>query len=181
MERGERLNIRPLSPADAPKLFELRLANRYFVTPWEPRRREDFWTLEAQVADIERGVAQAASDQGFAFGIFLNHSEELVGRVALSNLVRGAWHNATLGYFVGEAHNGKGYATEAVGLTLRYAFETANLHRVQAGVIPRNVGSIKVLERSGFRFEGLALKYLNINGVWEDHRIYAITLEEWSP
>ncbi len=133
------------------------------------------------MADIERGVAQAASDQGYAFGIFLNHSEELVGRVALSNLVRGAWHNATLGYFVGEAHNGKGYATEAVGLTLRYAFETANLHRVQAGVIPRNVGSIKVLERSGFRFEGLALKYLNINGVWEDHRIYAVTLEEWSP
>lgn len=181
MQRGRRLYIRALSEVDAPKLLELRLANRSFLTPWEPQRADGFWTLEAQLAEIERGVVQAAADQGFAFGIFLNHSEEMVGRVALSNVVRGAWHNATLGYFVGQEHNGKGYATEAVGLSLRFAFEEAKLHRVQAGVIPRNVGSIKVLERAGFRLEGLALNYLNINGTWEDHRIYAITLEEWSP
>lgn len=180
MERGERIFIRPLTRADASSLLELRRSNRDFLTPWEPRRDETFWTLEAQEAEIERGAVEAANDQGVAFGILLNHSEELVGRVALSNIVRGIWQNATLGYFVGRQHNGKGYATEAVHLTLRFAFESARLHRVQAGVIQRNAGSIRVLERAGFRFEGVSPRYLNINGVWEDHRMYAITVEEWT-
>ena len=87
MERGERIFIRPLTRADASSLLELRRSNRDFLTPWEPRRDETFWTLEAQEAEIERGAVEAANDQGFAFGILLNHSEESVGR-AISNANR---------------------------------------------------------------------------------------------
>jgi ribosomal-protein-alanine N-acetyltransferase len=106
--------------------------------------------------------------------------EALVGRVSLDNVVRGAWQNATLGYFVDQEHNGKGIATEAVRLSAAYAFKEASLHRIQAGVMPRNARSIRVLEKVGFRFEGVSLRYLQINGVWEDHNMYALTLEDWS-
>lgn len=115
----------------------------------------------------------------YAFGVFLKESDELIGRVALSNVSRGAWQNATLGYYIDEAHNGHGYATEAVRLALQFAFGPAGLHRVQAAVLPRNVASRRVLEKAGFSREGRSTKYLQINGVWEDHETFAITLEDW--
>ena len=87
--------------------------------------------------------------------------------------------NAYLGYFVSERHNGHGYATTAVRQAVDFAFEELGLHRVQAAVVPRNAGSIRVLEKAAFREEGLALRYLQIAGVWEDHRVYAVTVEEW--
>lgn len=117
------------------------------------------------------------ADQAHVFGIFLR--TELVGWISLSQLFRRAFQNAILGYAVDEAHNGKGYATQAVRGVVRIAFEELGLHRVQAGVMPRNIASIRVLEKAGFRYEGLARNYLQINGVWEDHNIYALTTEGW--
>ncbi len=120
-----------------------------------------------------------ALDEAYSFGIFENDGDALVGHVVLSNVARAAWQNATLGYFVGLDHNGRGYATQGVALALRFAFGDARLHRVQAAVMPRNVASKRVLEKNAFRYEGHSLRYLEINGVWEDHDIYAITIEEW--
>src|SRR5207342_3877462 len=119
----------------------------------------------------------ARADRRYAFGIF---APALVGRVALNEVVRGVFGNAYLGYFVDEAVNGRGYATEAVRLAVRFAFAEASLHRVQAAVVPRNTASVRVLEKAGFREEGYAERYLCINGVWEDHRIFAITSEDLS-
>ncbi|MNN91526.1 putative ribosomal N-acetyltransferase YdaF [compost metagenome] len=82
-----------------------------------------------------------------------------------------------MGYYIDQIHNGKGYATAAVSLCLKKAFNEIGLHRVEAGVMPRNLPSIRVLEKVGFRHEGLAKTYLKINGTWEDHRIFAITSE----
>jgi ribosomal-protein-alanine N-acetyltransferase len=93
--------------------------------------------------------------------------------------VRGAWQNATLGYFVGEAWGGRGYASEAVRQAVEFAFNRIGLHRVQAAVMPRNVRSIRVVEKNGFRLEGMAERYLQIDGRWEDHLIYSITSDEW--
>jgi len=93
--------------------------------------------------------------------------------------VRAAWQNCTIGYFVDQSRNGRGYATEAVGLASGFAFGEGGLHRVQAAVMPRNAASIRVVEKNGYRFEGLARRYLQINGLWEDHNIYAMTAEEW--
>jgi [ribosomal protein S5]-alanine N-acetyltransferase len=109
----------------------------------------------------------------------LSDTDQLIGRIALSNVVRGAWQNATLGYFLDQTHNGKGYTSLAVSLVLKFAFTTAELHRVQAGVMPRNLPSIRVLEKNGFRQEGLSLRYLQINGNWEDHLMFAQTREEY--
>lgn len=111
--------------------------------------------------------------------MFLTRHDELIGRVALSNVSRGAWQNATLGYYIDKASTRKGYATDAVRLALQFAFGSAGLHRVQAAVLPRNVASRRVLEKAGFVREGRSTKYLQINGVWEDHEMFAVTAEDW--
>jgi len=117
-------------------------------------------------------------DARYAFGIYAGG--DLVGRISLDNIVRGAWQNATIGYFVDESHNGHGIGTIAVRNAVAFGFEEIRLHRLQAGVMPRNVASIRILEKVGFRYEGTSPRYLQINSVWEDHNMYAITSEEWS-
>jgi ribosomal-protein-alanine N-acetyltransferase len=171
------ISLRPLEPADAAALLELRLRNRAFLEPWEPQRDESWYTLAGQQADIASGIEGARADRRFVLGIF---APALVGRIALNEIVRGVFGSAYLGYFVDEAVNGRGYATEAVRKAVRFAFGEAGLHRVQAAVVPRNEASVRVLQKAGFREEGYAERYLRINGVWEDHRIFAITSEEVS-
>lgn len=172
------VTLRPFVQSDAEAMLGLRIKNRAFLVPFEPHRTTNVYTLSAQRQQIAADEDGFASGRRFAFGVYLD--ELLVGRVSLDNVVRGAWQNATLGYFVDHEHNGKGIATEAVKWAVAYGFEEASLHRVQAGVMPRNVRSIRVLEKVGFRFEGVSLKYLQINGVWEDHNMYALTVEDWN-
>lgn len=172
------VTLRPFDQNDAEALLGLRIKNRAFLMPFEPHRATNVYTLSAQRQQIAADEDGFSTGRRFAFGIYLH--EQLVGRVSLDNVVRGAWQNATLGYFVDNEHNGKGIATEAVRRTVSYGFEEATLHRVQAGVMPRNARSIRVLEKVGFRFEGVSLRYLQINGVWEDHNMYAVTVEEWT-
>jgi ribosomal-protein-alanine N-acetyltransferase len=171
------VQIRPLELRDAARLLELRFRNRAFLEPWEPLRDERFYTLEAH----KEGVAAALRDlaEGRALPFVVVHEGDVVGAVNLSVIVRGVFENAYLGYWIDEAHGGRGLTTEAVRLAVTHAFAREGLHRVQAGVIPRNAASIRVLEKLGFREEGLALRYLRIHGVWEDHRIFAVTREEW--
>jgi ribosomal-protein-alanine N-acetyltransferase len=166
--------LRHLGADDAPALLAFMNENRAFLEQWEPAREEEFLTLDAQAAEIEAAAADAAADRRHAFGIFLE--SELVGRIALSQIFRGIFQNAYLGYSIAERWNGQGLATEAVGVAMEFAFGELGLHRVQAAVMPRNIGSIRVLEKNGFREEGYAVGYLCINGVWEDHRIFARTV-----
>lgn len=176
---GKGVYIRPLEVTDAQAMTDLRVSNRDFLTPFEPARSERFYTLESQREFIQYGLHDWQAGDAFAFGIFLDEDDRLIGRVALSNVVRGAWQNATLGYFIDRDSTGNGFATEAVRLSLEFAFEHASLHRVQAGVMLRNRASARVLEKNGFRNEGMSPRYLRINGRWEDHDMYAITAEEW--
>ena len=104
----------------------------------------------------------------------------LVGRTSISNVVRSAFQSAHLGYLVEAALWGQGIATSAVQLTLREAFTTFSLHRIEAAIMPRNVRSIRVAEKCGFVQIGMSLQHLRINGRWEDHILYAITVDEWS-
>jgi [ribosomal protein S5]-alanine N-acetyltransferase len=169
--------VRLFELEDAEVLLELLIRDRTFLDPWEPVRPEAFFTLETQRRGIER---MGEADDQVEFGIFLEAGDELVGRIQLSGISPAPFENAHLGYYVSERHNGRGYATEAVGQAVDAVFGELELHRVQAAVIPRNIASIRVLEKAGFREEGLALRYLQIAGVWEDHRLFAVTAEEWS-
>lgn len=171
--------IRLLQVEDAPALLDLRLRNRAHFSPYEPVPiADDALTLEGLQKLIASYVEQVTTDRGYRFGIFL--AQELIGIVSLAPVQRGPAQSANLGYSLNRDHNGKGYATQAARLALDYAFGLANLHRVTAGVMPRNIGSQRVLEKAGFRCEGLQKSCLLINGIWEDHLAYAITQEEWA-
>jgi ribosomal-protein-alanine N-acetyltransferase len=169
-------SLRRLELSDADVLLELRLRNRDFLAPFEPARPAAYFTRAAQRQELRDGLAGWDAGRDFTFGIF--EGDELIGRLRLTQVARGAFQNAILGYFVDEDHCGRGHATAAVRLALDFAFDSARLHRVQAAVMPRNTPSIRVLEKSGFRAEGFAPRYLCIDGIWEDHRLYAVTAED---
>ena len=172
--------IRPFSRADLDALLALRLSNRAFMAPYEADRSDAFFTRAGQAREIALDTEAWAAGAGYAFAVVDRYAEDrLIGRIALSNVVRGPWQNATIGYWVDEATNARGHATSAVHLVCRFAFEHAGLHRVQPAIMPRNARSRRVVEKIGFRHEGTALRYLKIAGVWEDHDIFALTREDW--
>ena len=115
---------------------------------------------------------------GFGFGIFVDG--RFAGELNLNSVQRGPFQNAYIGYWIDQAHAGNGYVPEAVVVVARHAFEDLNLHRLQIAIIPRNRSSRRVVEKLKIREEGLAVRYLEINGTWEDHVRYAITAEEWA-
>jgi ribosomal-protein-alanine N-acetyltransferase len=173
--------IRPTERSDGEELLALRLANREHTGPWEPVRDPSFYTRPGQALELDLDAQAWAAGSAFAFAVLdLEAGDQLIGRVALANIVRGAWQNATLGYWIDVDSGGRGHATRGVRLVLAFAFEDARLHRVQPAIIPRNARSRRVVEKAGFRYEGRAARYLNINGVWEDHDIWAMTAEEWT-
>lgn len=172
--------IRPTEVADADVQARLRIANREHTAQWDPARDRSFYTEPGQRLELDLDRRAWAAGTAYAFAVLdLDDGERLIGRVALSNVVRGPWLNANLGYWIATAAGGRGHATRAVRLVLRFAFEHAGLHRVQPAIIPRNAASVRVARRVGFRLEGRAERYLRINGVWEDHDIYALTAEDW--
>jgi [ribosomal protein S5]-alanine N-acetyltransferase len=137
--------LRPLEPAEAADLLELRRRNRRYFAPTEPLRDDDWFTLERQRSEIEAEAEARAAGRGLSFGVFAE--EVLVGRLALTSIVRGAFQNAYLGYAVDEHHAGRGIGTAAVGQAIAIAWDHG-LHRVQAAVSPDNAASKRVLQRA---------------------------------
>jgi ribosomal-protein-alanine N-acetyltransferase len=111
------------------------------------------------------------------FGIFVGG--RFAGEITLSSIQRGPVQSGYIGYWIDEALAGQGYTPEAVVTIMQYAFDALELHRVEINIIPRNVPSIRVADKLQLRMEGIAERYIQIDGVWEDHTRYAITSEEW--
>ena len=119
---------------------------------------------------------------GYGFGIFVAHdTDELrfAGEINISMIQRGPFQNAYVGYWIDQRVAGNDYTPEALATVLRFAFEDLGLHRIQVAIIPRNTASRRVAEKLNLRDEGIALRYLEINGTWEDHVRYAMTAEDW--
>lgn len=165
--------------ADAQEMLAALVSNRAFLEPFEPLRHESDFTLAGQQASLRAVEEARAAGTMYAFAIRTVPGGELIGRMTLSQVFRRSFQNCYLGYWVAEEHNGRGHATRAVRLAVAYAFDDLGLHRVQANVMTKNPRSARVLENAGFRKEGLALRYLQIAGRWEDHDMYALTAEEW--
>jgi [ribosomal protein S5]-alanine N-acetyltransferase len=177
---AERTAIRPLSLDDVDEFTAAVAANRSHTEPWEPIRTESHYTRAGQAETLRRDMEAWELGSGYAFAVLdRDAGDRIIGRIALGNVVHGAWRNATLGYWVAADAGGRGHATTAALLICEFAFEHAGLHRVQPAVIPRNIRSVRVVQKAGFRHEGRAVRYLCINGVWEDHDVYAMTEEEW--
>jgi ribosomal-protein-alanine N-acetyltransferase len=167
--------LRPVTPGDAAVLARLYAAQREFLAPFEPIRSEAFFTEDGQRAQLERTVALRAD--GLAERFLILVGAEPAGVVAVSNVVRGAFMSANVGYFVAREHNGRGVATRAVGRAASWAFAEAGLHRLEAGTLVDNVASQRVLEKNGFVRIGRAPRYLRIAGEWRDHILYQRTCD----
>lgn len=178
---GRRVALRPLVAEDFEQWRAVRRRNVDWLTQWEPTKQPNQPdTVEDAHAFSVRCSARQRERQlggGTANGVFLGPT--LIGEMNLNLIQRGPSQSAYVGYWIDQHHAGCGYAPEALVVAAQHAFEQLKLHRLQVAIIPRNVASRRVVEKLGFRCEGLAERYLEINGVWEDHLRYAITAEEW--
>jgi ribosomal-protein-alanine N-acetyltransferase len=170
-----RLVIRELSADDAELFCDFLLRNKEFFKQWSPAYDEDHGKLEYHRKMLERSKTESADGRHYKFGIFKSDDlSKIIGSVALSNIVMGPFKSCFLGYRFDEEENSKGYATEAIQRAVKYAFDELKLHRIEANIMPRNKPSIRVAEKCGFIYEGSSAKYLQINGVWEDHMHYVL-------
>jgi ribosomal-protein-alanine N-acetyltransferase len=179
----ERLTLRPPRTADVPELRRALRQNAAHLQPWSvaPVPGEDTTSLTSVSRALLRHRREWKQGQAYALVISPRGNERsVIGRIALGGVLRGAFQNAYLGYWIDADHQRRGLMTEAVQAATAFALSSAGLHRVQAAVMPRNTASQRVLEKSGFRREGLAVRYLCIAGQWEDHFVYALTSEEWA-
>lgn len=177
--QGARVFLRPPERGDWQEWAELRGASRDFLVPWEPAWTSDALSRAAYRRRLGRYALDWRTDQGYSFFIFRVEDGALVGGIGLSNLRRGVAECASLGYWIGARFARRGYMTEALGLTLDFAFQNLRLHRVEAACLPTNVASRGLLGKVGFREEGYARKYLLIDGKWQDHVLFAMLREEW--
>jgi ribosomal-protein-alanine N-acetyltransferase len=175
---GERVYLRPPIFGDHLAWATLREQSRGFLSPWEPTWASDDLTRAAYRRRVKRYQREAAEDLCYSFLIFRAGDHALLGGVTLSNVRRGVTQAASLGYWMGEPHAGRGFMREAVQGLVPHAFGPLRLHRIEAACMPANQRSIGLLERLGFQREGLARRYLMINGVWQDHLLYALLPED---
>jgi ribosomal-protein-alanine N-acetyltransferase len=178
----DRLVLRPPRTTDVPELRRLLRANAEHLRPWSaaPSPGEDPASLTSVSAAVLRNRREWKRGRAYVLLMASREREDrLIGRIALGGVLLGAFQCAHLGYWIDAEHQGRGLMTEAVRATTAFALRTAGLHRVQAAVMPRNAGSQRVLEKAGYRREGVAERYLCIAGTWEDHVLFAVTAEEW--
>lgn len=172
--RTQNLILRAPLATDYGAWAVLRVESREFLTPWEPVWNDDDLTRTSFRLRVKRAAREIAADEAYSVFIIDARSETLLGGLTLGLVRRGVAQACTLGYWMGQRHAGQGHMTEAVQGALRFAFSDLALHRVEAACLPNNIPSRRLLERVGFRQEGLARAYLRINGNWADHLLYGI-------
>lgn len=177
--KGEQVYLRILNEDDAPLFTEVLKENKRYWTLFEPRQDPSFYRVSTQREKIRESIYQMRNRREYSFGIFDSNTGRLVGHISLYNIKRLPFLSAFIGYSIDEKETGRGIGTEAVQLVTKFAFEQVGLHRIEAYVSPRNKGSIAVLEKSSYQQEGLLRSILYINGVWEDHYIYAIIEDDF--
>jgi ribosomal-protein-alanine N-acetyltransferase len=160
---------------DAKELERAVLSNREWLRPWEatnPHAPNSF-DMRAQI----RGLLRQLDEQtGLPFLIELDG--QVVGQLNVANILYGSVSCAVIGYWVVPEAAGRGVTPTAVALVTDYLFNEIGLHRVEIDIRPENVSSLRVVEKLGFRFEGLKQRYIHINGAWRDHYVFALTHEE---
>jgi ribosomal-protein-alanine N-acetyltransferase len=179
---GRRVMLRPLVVEDHAQWRAVRERSRDWLEQWEPLPEigspdpiTDRDAFRARCGAWER---QRQFDTAYGFGLFLLDGT-FAGEVSLGSVLRGPFQSSFIGYWIDEEQAGHGYVPEGVALVIRYGFDTLGLHRMEAAIVPRNAKSRRVAAKLGLRDEGVAHRFLQIRGVWEDHVRYAITHEDW--
>ena len=168
-----RLSLRLPEHRDFREWAKLRHQSRAFLSPWEP-----IWAADhLSRASFTNRVywSQRAVKNGNAVPLFVFHKEagQLVGAITLDNIRRGPSQVGTIGYWVGQQYARQGFMNEAIIAMVAHAFGALDLSRVESACLPDNVASRGVLEKAGFKYEGVAQSYIQINGRWRNHVLYA--------
>jgi len=169
----DRLTLRPPGHADFRAWTSLRRSSEGFLRPWEPTWADDHLSRRSFTNRVY--WAQRSITNGSAVPLFLfrRDDETLLGAITLDNIRRGPAQAGTLGYWIGAPHARQGYMREAIEAVVRNAFDTLDLSRIEAACLPENAASRGLLERCGFKYEGVAQSYLQIGGRWRNHVLYA--------
>ena len=171
---SERVVLRAPQMSDYPAWAELRASSRAFLMPWEPLWSMDELTRASFRRRVRHYQRDLREDIGYALFIYSVATGGLVGGVTLCNIRRGVTQSCTLGYWVGAQYAQQGYMTAAIRAVVPFVFDSLDLHRLEAACLPANTASMRLLEKTGFKREGLARRYLRINGGWQDHLLYAL-------
>lgn len=169
----ERLSLRLPQHSDYRTWADLRRNSSGFLTPWEPTWAADHLTRRAFTNRVSWAARCYKSDTALPLFILRRDDGALVGAITLDNIRRGPAQAGTLGYWVGAPYARLGYMREAIGAVVHHAFKEMDLSRIEAACLPENAASRGVLERAGFKYEGVAQSYLQINGRWRNHVLYA--------
>jgi ribosomal-protein-alanine N-acetyltransferase len=173
--------LRAPQMADYPEWAALREESRSFLVPWEPTWPEDDLTRSSFRRRLRRYAEDQRCDQAYPFFLFRSADGALLGGLTIANVRRGVAQAGSLGYWIGGRYARQGHMTAGVQALVPFAFRTLNLHRLEAACIPSNTASVRLLERTGFAREGYARAYLCINGVWQDHLLYARLRDDPEP
>jgi len=176
--RGDGVYLRYPRVVDYQPWSRLRGESRAFLTPWEPSWASDELTKGAFRRRLKRYQKEARHDTAYAFFVFRQEDDALVGGCTLSNVRRGVAQCCALGYWIGERFARQGYMYDAVLALLPFIFRTLGLHRIEAACLPSNEASQNLLIKAGFRQEGMARRYLQIAGGWQDHVLFALLADE---
>lgn len=179
--RTKRLVLRIIDESYADQVLDFVLRNKEALLEWEPARNDDYYTLDVQKQFIVSSLQ--SMHNGHSANFWFSESDRpnapLLGTITLNNIVRGAFQSCHLGYRTDVSVRGKGYMTEALAQVIGFAWRELNLHRIEANIMPRNKASLKVVEKLGFKHEGVAHDYLRINGKWEDHIHMVLLNSAW--
>jgi ribosomal-protein-alanine N-acetyltransferase len=176
--RGQGIYLRYPRIGDYLAWARLRGESREFLTPWEPVWADDELTRGAFRRRIKRYQKETRQDSAYVFFVLRQSDDALLGGCTLSNVRRGVTQCCTMGYWIGAKFARQGYMTNAVKALVPFVFKTLGLHRIEAACLVDNEASKNLLARTGFRQEGLARRYLLINGAWADHLLFALLKEE---
>jgi [ribosomal protein S5]-alanine N-acetyltransferase len=170
------VGLRPLRQRDAGAWRQLRLSNATWLAPWEPTASQP-GAVGMGFSQLVRSLTRdARAGRGLPFALTVDG--DLVGQLSVSGITWGALRGAHIGYWIAEEMAGLGIVPTAVALASDYCFAELQLHRVEINIRPENLASLRVVEKLGFREEGVRQRFLHIDGAWRDHRSFALTAEE---
>ena len=172
--QGDDVSLRYPQMSDYGNWAQLREDSRQFLAPWEPSWAPDELTRAGFRRRLRRYQREIRSDLAYPFFLFRNTDDALMGGCTLSNVRRGVTQSAALGYWIGSCYARQGHMYAALRALIPFVFEVLGLHRLEAACIPENQPSRSLLLKLGFREEGRARRYLQINGEWRDHILFAL-------
>lgn len=170
----QRCYLRLPQVVDFEAWVKLRRNSEDFLSKWEPERDRNFYSMNLFKSRVKWAKQKFREKKVIHAFIFRQEDDSLIGAVTLDNVRRGAAQSASVGYWLGEQFTKKGYMFEVLKALIFYAFKNFELSRIEAATLPENKTSRALLEKSGFKYEGVAQSYLQISGRWRNHVMYSL-------